>query len=295
MTRFAVASLTSSVLATGLLLGDNFVSDYMKASTLLRKGEIEQAEKIYLELSNRDYRRPRNKDEALAGATDCALRRKNYDQARELAAKIQTKPMRDLWMMKVFRHQKKWDDVLRVSKDVDLGAWPDRLVFDARMCRGEANAARGNGKTAESDFIIARKSTLDHRQWIFAMRRLAELYRRQLNEPVKAGQLENEITKIQCEDAIDKARRLLKINKYETALHYLDKVDVDTIEAPEWKCRVFLAYGDVHAAFGEDAKALAAYKTAAKIVDAYRELIELSRKKVAEIETRNSDIKDLEE
>ena len=155
--RSAISTAFFPTVLTALLAGSlhagNFVTNYQEAMSLRKQGKLEEAEKAFLELSTRDYRRPRNKDEAFAGAADCALRREDYDQAIELALKIKSLPMRKLWMMKVFRRQKKWDEILGACKDADFTTWPDRLVFEARMCRGLARAAKKDAQGGGSGLL----------------------------------------------------------------------------------------------------------------------------------------------
>lgn len=280
-----------TVIASALFGGEigNFAKEYQKAVALRRKGATEAAEKAFIALAEEfrkaKYVRGRCNDAAYGGAVGCAIQRKDYERANELAGKIQNEPMRKLHQMEILRAQRNWDELLRISRDEDLAAWPDRFIYKAALLRARARE-RDEPEAAAEDFILAAGSTMDPDKQASTLRFLGDLYVEQLKDEDKAFTTFAKIAELPARPraknpgATAYALLLAKRGKKDDALAVLDKCEADDAG---WKCMLLRCRGDVLAISGERDEALACYQKAAAVPDAPAKVVADVKKKIAEI------------
>jgi len=271
----------------GALFAASFPTDFQKAVRLYRTpGKAAEAEAVFLELAARKVRHSQATDAALEKASLCALRRKDFEEAEMRAGRVRDESLQTLCRMRIWEAQRRWADIVRVLGEQNIETWPDRLIYDAAMCRGKAYAIQGN-LAAERDFLLARTCTFDTRELAFANLALGHFYRDQAKDEDKALAAYREVAgssvrgAAKYEGAIACAMLLAARDKGREALRQLDELAVETIPHADWRCRIHRAYGDVHAALKRPADAVAAYRRAIAVPDASEYLVRPIQKKIA--------------
>ena len=205
-------SICAALLYAGLVQAGNFAQDYQKAAALSREGKHAEAEKSFLELEARRAGhksiRQRLKDEAYGGGASCAARRKEYGRAMELAGKISNGPLRKFRQMEILRAQRKGREILELLRNENLASWPDRLIYRAALRRGQAYARSGDFKSAERDYLLARKATMDVNESASVLVLLGNLYRDDLKDKEKALACFAEVIKLPAKARIRSAGAL---------------------------------------------------------------------------------------
>jgi tetratricopeptide (TPR) repeat protein len=169
----------------------------------------------------------------------------------------------------------------------DLTTWPDRLVYDAAMCRGQAHAMQGDAASAEKDFLLARKATFDANQLAFANLALGNFYRDQVKDEIKALAAYNAVIEspvvgaAKYDSVIACAVLLAKKGDEKEAIAQLDKLGMENITSADWRCRIQQAYGDVYVALKRPDAALAAYRKALEIPDVSKYMVKAIEERIA--------------
>jgi len=282
----------SALLCADILSAGNFPTDFQEALRLGRApGKEAEAEAAFLELAARKTRRTQGTDAALEMASLCALRRRDFEAAEKHAARVKEPSLRTLCRMRISQAQRRWNDILDAVGNQDLETWPDRLIYDAAMCRGRAYALRG-AAAAERDFLLARKSTFDVREQAFANLALGNFYRDCLKNESKARAAYKEVADSSATGAakydgvIAYAILLARQGHDKEAVAQLDRLPLGTVTSPHWRCRIHQAYGDVYSALSRADAAVAAYRKAIAVPDASKYLVRAIQKKIAAAEAR---------
>ena len=267
----------------------SFPSDFQEAVRLYHTpGKAADAEAAFLELAARRIRHSRGTDAALEKASLCALRRKDIEEAEQRADRIQEESLRTLCRMRIWEAQRRWAEIVDGLSKQNIETWPDRLIYDAAMCRGKAYAILRDA-AAEKDFQLALVYTIDARERAFANLALGNFYRDQAHDEEKALVAYRKIAEssvrgaIKYEGVIAYAMLLAARDKGREALEQLDDLKVEAIPHPDWRCRIHQAYGDLHAALDHPADAAAAYRKAIAVPGASEHLVRAIEKKTAEM------------
>ena len=282
---FLIAAM--ALTCAGALSAASFPTDFQKAVRLYRTpGKAAEAEAAFLELAARKVRHSQATDAAMEKASLCALRRKDFEEAEKRAGRIREESLQTLCRMRIWEAQRRRADIVRVLGEQNIKTWPDRLIYDAAMCRGKAYSIQGNA-AAEKDFLLARTCTFDTRELAFANLALGRFYQGHARDEDKALAAYREVAgssvrgSVKYEGVIAYAVLLAARGKGREALEQLDELSVETIPHPDWRCRIHRAYGDVYAALNRPADALASYRKAIAVPDASEYLVRAIREKIA--------------
>lgn len=265
-----------------------FPVDFQEAMRLARTpGKEGEAETMFLELAERQARSRQGLEAALEQASLCALRRKDFEEAEKRAGRIQDKPLQTLCRMRIWDAQLRWTNIVEAAGSQDFVTWPDRLVYDAAMCRARAHAMLGEAAAAEKDFLLAQTSTFDANQLASANLNLGNLYRDQLKDENKAlaayrAVIESPVLGAAKYDGVI-AFAVLQAKKGDEkeAIAQLDKLKMETIPSADWRCRIQQAYGDVYAALKRPDAALAAYRKALEIPEVSKYMVKAIEERIA--------------
>ncbi len=268
----------------------NFPKEFQNAARSYKRGKYAAAEKKFVKLYGYKVRQY-GKDECMAYAALCAGARDDYAKAGEYVDKVKNKYRKTLCRMELLQRQRKWSEIIQLCKKDNFESWPERLIFAAAFIRGRAYAGSENAQAAEKDFILAKKNTLSKRNLVYADLCLGNLYRRQLKDQAKAlaafkaaagtGPLNNAV---EYNAALTCALLLSKQGNENEALKMLGRFKTNKIKSAYWKCRIFIAYGDVYAGSGNKAEALRNYKLAMETPKAPTAMVGTAKKKIATLE-----------
>lgn len=93
------------------------------------------------------------KDAALVQASYCEVQLKHVEEATTLAAGIKDKYLSTLCRMRLLTMQSKYAEVVPLVKDEDFSLWPEALIFDALMVRGDGSGRARDTVAAERTFV----------------------------------------------------------------------------------------------------------------------------------------------
>ena len=116
-----------------------FPTDYQAALQLYVSNKVPEAKVAFTALVA-SAPNAETKDLALMQASYCEVQLKHLAEATTLAAAIKDKYLGTLCRMKLLTLQSKYAEVVVLVKDEDFSLWPDALIFEALMVRGEASS-----------------------------------------------------------------------------------------------------------------------------------------------------------
>lgn len=271
----------------GLCCGGPFPTDFQAAMRLLQTpGGQAEAEAAFLELAARDVRDPSGPDAALEMASWCAVQRRDLEAAEARAGQVREAALKTLCRMRIREAARQWTGLVELAGGEPIETWPDRLVYAAAMCRGKAYAILGNA-AAERDFLLARASTCDTTELARANLALGDFYRDGARNEDGALAAYEAVARaavhgaVRYDGVMAYALLLAVRGRGQEALAQLDTLEVETIPYPDWQCRIHQAYGAVHAAQNRNAEAASAYRRAAAVPGASRELVLAAEAKAA--------------
>ncbi len=276
MNRVLFFVLTLTFVMVGSAATTSFPEDFQEAMRLVRTpGKAAEAEALFLELAERPSRRPQGPDAALEQASWCAAQRKDFEEAGNRADRIRDEPLKRLCWMRIRETQRRWADVVSAADGQDLATWPERLIYDAAMCRGRAYVMLGD-VAAEKDFLLARTFTIDADQLARANLTLGNFYRDQAKDDDQALGAYQAVAEssvvgaVKYDGVIGCAKLMAKQGKEKEAVAFLDSLETKTMAA-DWRCRIYQSYGDVYAVLKRPDEARAAYQKALAVpnVSAY--------------------------
>lgn len=272
MNRILFFVLILAFVTVGSAAPASFPEDFQEAMRLVRTpGKMAEAEAIFLELAARPSRKPQGPDAALEQAARCAVQRKDFEEAGKRADRIREEPLQTLCRMRILDAQRHWKDVVSAAGGQDLATWPERLIYDAAMCRGRAFAFLSD-LAAEKDFLLARTFTIEANQLALANLALGNFYRDQAKDDDQALAAYKTVADssvvgaVKYDGVIACANLLAKQAKEKEAIALLDSLETKTMAA-DWRCRIHQSYGDVYAVLKRPDEARAAYQQALAVPD----------------------------
>ena len=236
-----------------------FPTDYQAALRLFVSNKIPEAKAAFAALIA-SAPTPEAKDAALIQASYCEVQLKHVEEATKLAAGIKDKYLSKLCRMKLLTMQSKYAEVVALVKDEDFSLWPDALIFEALMVRGEASGRVRDAVAAEKDFRAALGYTINDYKKATAHLRLAWLIEGQkalgcLDEVMR---LKEPGPTMRYQAIAARARILAQDGKGALAIAEFDRVS-DLDKQPHWTL-VQMARAATHEALGEPDKARACYE-----------------------------------
>jgi tetratricopeptide (TPR) repeat protein len=250
------------ILLTFLLLAPlhaaTFPTDYQAALRLFVSNKFPEAKTAFTALIA-SAPTPEAKDAALMQASYCEVQLKRVEEATTLAAGIKDKYLGTLCRMKLLTMQSKYAEVVALVKDEDFSLWPDALIFEALMVRGEASSRMRVVAAAEKDFRAALGYTINDYKKATAHLRLGGLFKGQ-----QALECFDEVMKLKEPGATmryqaiaARARVLVGEGKGALAIAEFDRIN-DLTKQPHWTM-VQISRAATHEALGEPDKARACY------------------------------------
>ena len=239
--------------------GASFPQDYQTALKLYESGKFAEAKAAFDKLIELNPN-PQAMDRCLVQSAYCETQLKAHDKAEALVAKIKEEHLRTLCRMKLLTMQSKYAEVVALAKDEDFSLWPDALIFDALMVRGEASSRMRDVVAAEKDFRAALGYTVNDYKKANAHLRLGGLLKGQ-----KALDCIDEVMKLKEPGATmryqaiaARARILAAEGKGPLAIAEFDRLS-DLTKQPHWTM-VQMARAATHEALGAPDKARACYE-----------------------------------
>jgi tetratricopeptide (TPR) repeat protein len=200
------------------------------------------------------------KDAALMQASYCEVQMKHVEEAAALASGIKDKYLGTLCRMNLLTMQSKYAEVVALVKDEDFSTWPDAMIFDVLMCRGNSLSRTREAVAAEKDFRAALGYTINDFKKATAHLRLGGLFKGQqaldcLDEVMK---LKEPGATMRYQAIAARARILAADGKVALALAEFDRLN-DLTKQPHWTM-VQMARAATHEALGAPDKARACYE-----------------------------------
>jgi len=236
-----------------------FPTEYQAAMRLYVTNKIPEANAAFAALvasaSNSEA-----KDAALMQASYCEVQLKHVEEATKLAAGIKDKYLSTLCRMNILALQSKYAEVVALVKDEDFSAWPDALIFDALMSRGNALSRTGGAAEAEKDFRAALDHTINDYKKATVYLRLGSLFKGQqaLGYFDEVMKLKEPGATMRYQAIAARARLFAAEGKEVAALAEFDRLN-DLTQQPHWTM-VQMARAATHEALGETDKARACYE-----------------------------------
>jgi hypothetical protein len=258
----------------------NFPTDFQAGLRLYASNKFPEARAAFEPLIA-SAPSPEAKDVALAQASYCEAQLKHGDAATALAAGIKDKSQSILCRMNILTIQTKYADVWALSKAEDFTTWPDALIYDAYVCRGNAASRLRQTAEAEKDFRAALGATInDYKQAVVYL----QLGR--LAQGPAALACYDEIMKLKApggtmryQAVAARARLLAAEGKGALALAEFDRVG-ELTKQPHWSM-VQMARAATHETLGETAKARACYEAIISASQPPADLLATAKAKLA--------------
>ena len=237
----------------------NFPTEYQAALRLYGSNKFPEAKVAFAALIA-SAPTATAKDAALMQASYCEEQLKHVEEATTLAAGIKDKYLGTFCRMKLLTMQSKYAEVVALLKDEDFSLWPDALIFDALMGRGEASSRVRDVAAAEKDFRAALGYTVNDYKKANAHLRLGGLFKGQqaldgLNEVMK---LKEPGATMRYQAIAARARVLAAEGKGVLAIAEFDRLN-DLTKQPHWTM-VQMARAATHESLGEPDRARACYE-----------------------------------
>ena len=280
--------LISSVIYT---LNAGYITERTAAMELMTAGKNQEAAEAFItsaEATTNDLQQA----DALTNAALCLQRLKRNEEAMALVAKIRSVPLRESAELDLLKGARNWKGVMDKTKDKDLSAWPEKVIFQAYLARGQAETALGQHKDAEVDLLCAQEFTVSPNNKAISWALIAENAVRAKADSKKLLDIYAKICALKPSGGIHqralmaRAKLFLDANQYEQALE-----EVATLEAmpgiqAQWLCTAQIIYGDIYAKQGKVAEALACYKKALTMPTAAPETLKEAQTKASALENR---------
>jgi tetratricopeptide (TPR) repeat protein len=257
----------------------DYVLDRQAAMKLVNARKYEDAKTAFLKMAEGEVT-DFQKSDALEQAARCASRLKQYDEAMKLAERIPLKPVSQYVALTLLMDQRKWKDVVDQYKDVDFTAWPDYIAGHAFHQRSRAYFYIKDGSAAEADLKKALDYIPDNATRASILLNLGQNYQSNLKDDKQALDAYMRVIELMPGQgswinltAITSAVSMLREQKkFDEAFNVLKTIDIDKLGG-YWRGALLAAHGDVCAAQGKRAEAIARYKEALAVkgIPAYAE------------------------
>jgi tetratricopeptide (TPR) repeat protein len=289
--------LVCGMIFAATVFGGDFPQDYQSAIKLYNGGKYAESEEAFVKLTEQTSA-PRGIDESLAYAAYSAEQQKKSDKALEFAGKIKDKTLNTFCRMKLLEIQKKWVDIIALSKDEDFEKWPEYLIYGAYNCRGNAYSRANNAEKSEKDFLCAEKNTMDAGNKASVFQTLGNLYRDVLKDKQKSLDAYGKVVKIMSAPKPSmsggmlgraltaRAKLLASQGKGTEALAELEKFKEIETKDPYWSCAMQICYGEVYDLTGKNTEALESYRKAAAVANAPADMLKDANQKMADLEQK---------
>jgi tetratricopeptide (TPR) repeat protein len=260
------------VLGAGLDARADFAQEFQQAKTRFDQKDYQAAAQAFQELA---AAAPNARGEA-ASISFAALslgRLKQVEQAIDMARTIKAKPTSACTQMEILSDNKKYQELIAAFKAEDVAAWPDSINYVGFFLRGGAYSITGDKRAALEDFRqCADLAGSDVWVKLEALNNLAALCH-DLGDDARAMETYQAALAVYEDDPGRKGRWLYpqtllgtahiltSQRKYDEASALLARFG-DTSDSSRrnvWGFLVLEAYGDVFAAQGRKADALAKY------------------------------------
>jgi tetratricopeptide (TPR) repeat protein len=248
------------VLCAAIAQGASFPQDYQAALKLYDSSKYAEAKAAFDHLIELNPN-PQAVDRCLVQAAYCETQLKANDKADALAAKIKEEHLRTLCRMNLLTMQSKYAEVVALVKDEDFSTWPDALIFDALMSRGNSLSRTREVAAAEKDFRAALGYTINDFKKATAHLRLGGLFKGQealdcLEEVMK---LKEPGPTMRYQAIAARARILVGEGKGALAIAEFDRLN-DLTKQPHWTM-VQMGRAATHESLGAPDKARACYES----------------------------------
>ena len=247
----------------------DYVEDRKAAIKLVGAGKYEEAMAAFTTMAGGDVTEFQKSD-ALEQAALCAHRLKRYDQAMELGKQIPLAPVSKTCQMKIMVENRKWKEAVLKFKDEDIASWPDTVIGSASYHRGRAYYFLKDGENAAKDMARAADYLVEDNVKGLALNTLGDTYQHLLKDDEKAIAAYRRCYSTrniykQCHAAMAIANIFTRQKKFDEAIQELDRLGLANVKIPYWRALMLVAYGEVLAAQGNKAGAIAKYQEALQL------------------------------
>ena len=290
--------LVCGMILAGTVFGGEFVQDYQSAIKLYNGGKYTEAEEAFVKLSE-EKTSARGIDESLAYAAYSAEQQKKSDKAIEFAEKIKDKSLNAFCRMKLMEKQRKWDEMLVLTKDEDFEKWPDALIYSASFCRGSAYVETRNAENAKKDFLIAAKNTVDQVNKAYVYQALGNMYFSISKDTQKALDAYGEVVKLMTEAKkpslargllqgalTSRARIFASQENGAEAVSDIEKLSRFEVKEPYVLCEIQLWNGQIYEIIGKNTEALESYRKASAIEKVPVDMVTEANQRIADLEKK---------
>ena len=280
--------LGMAILASVNLLAD-FPSDYKAAREQYSQKEYQKANEAFIKLAD-SAPTPKSKAQCQAWAALALARQGQYDNAIELATKIELKPVAAHCRMEIMLENKKYKELIEAFKDEDINAWPDYLIHHGFFKRGSAYRATNDNVSAAKDLEKAVETGLTSDRFLaIAWNDLGGIYLA-LKEDDKALNAFRQVlvlfhdknNYLYYSSVLSATGILTRQAKYDEALAELKNLDLSK-PSGTYGFQALKAFGDICLAQGKKDEAVAKYKEALAVTNAPKSYLDDLTKKLNEI------------
>lgn len=247
-------------LAAPCVYGASIPQEYQAALKLYEGGRFAEARVVYEGLIALNAT-PQGTDRCLAQAAYCENQLKAHDKADALASKIKDEHLRTFCRMHLLTLRLQYQEVLALAKNGDFSTWPDTLIFEALMCRGNAYGRLHQEAPAEADYLDALRYTVTDYKKATVRLRLGALQKGQeaLESFEEVMKLRDAGPTMRYQAIAARARILASAGNGTLALAEFERLS-DLTKQPHWSM-VQMARAATHETLGAPDKARTCYET----------------------------------
>ncbi|MFA7159817.1 MAG: tetratricopeptide repeat protein [Kiritimatiellia bacterium] len=286
LTKYIICGL---MIGFALSSSADFPSDFKAAKDQYSQKEYQKANESFLKLAEAAPT-PKSKAQCQAWAALSLARHGQYEQAIELAKKIELKPVSVHCRMEIMLENKKFKELVEAFKDEDINAWPDYLIHHGFFKRGSAYRATNDNVSAAKDLEKAVETGLTSDRFLaIAWNDLGGIYLA-LKEDDKALNAFRQVlvlfhdknNYLYYSSVLSATGILTRQAKYDEALAELKNLDLSK-PSGTYGFQALKAFGDICLAQGKKDEAVAKYKEALAVTNAPKSYLDDLAKKLNEI------------
>ena len=278
--------LISALIST---LNAGYISERTAAMELMSAGKNQEAAEAFIKSAEATTNDLQQAD-ALTNAALCLQRLKRNEEAMALVAKIRSVPLRESAELDLLKDARNWKGVMDKTKDKDLSTWPEKVIFQAYLARGQAESALGQYEDSDVDLLRAQDFTVSPNNKAISWAMIAENAMRTKADSQKLLDIYAKICALkpsggmQQRALVARAKLFLDSNQYEQALAEVAALEAMPSVQAQWLCTAQIIYGDIYAKQGKVAEALACYKKASTMPKAAPETLKEAQTKASALE-----------
>ena len=290
--------LMCMIITAAAVFASDFARDFQSAMELYNGGKFAEAEAAFVKLSEQ-ISTPKGADESLAHAAYSAEQQNKSDKAIEFAGKIKDKSLNAYCRMKLMEKQRKWDEILVLTKDEDFEKWPDALIYSASFCRGSAYVETRNAENAKKDFFIAAKNTVDQVNKAYVYQALGNMYFSISKDTQKALDAYGKVVKLMTEAKkpslargllqgalTSRARIFASQENGAEAVSDIEKLSRFEVKEPYVLCEIQLWNGQIYEIIGKNTDALESYRKASAIEKVPVDMVKEANQRITDLEKK---------